>query len=112
MPDLERYFYLFLLLYADDTVVLAESPEKMQKALDALNVYCEVWGLSINVKKTKVVLFSRGKVRKLPKFYFGSEPVDIVYDYKYLGTVFNYNNKFLKAQTSQFITANRAMFHC
>ena len=46
--------YLFLLLYADDTVVLAECPEDLQRALDMLKIYCEFWGLDINVRKTKV----------------------------------------------------------
>ena len=32
---------LFLLLYADDTIVLAECPEDLQRALDILKMYCE-----------------------------------------------------------------------
>ena len=54
---------LFLLLYADDTVVLAECREDLQRALDMLRIYCEVWGLDINVRKTKVMIFSRRKIK-------------------------------------------------
>ena len=46
------YIYLFLLLYADDTIVLDECPEDLQRALDMLKIYCEFWGLDINVRKT------------------------------------------------------------
>ena len=53
---------LFLLLYADDTIVLAECPEDLQRALDMLKIYREFWGLDINVRKTKVMIFSRGKL--------------------------------------------------
>ena len=103
------FLYLFL-LYADVTIVLAECPEYLQRTLDILKIYYEFWGLDINVRKTKVMIFSRGKIRKIPKFNFNEETVDIVWDYKYMGVKFNYNNKFKKAQQLQFSFANRAMF--
>ena len=57
--------YLFLLLYADDTIVLAECPEDLQRALQMLKIlYCEVWGLDIDIRKTKVMIFSRGRSEK------------------------------------------------
>ena len=62
LQDIDRKPFLFL--YADDTVVLAECPEDLQRALDMLRIYCEVWGLDINVRKTKVVIFSRGRSEK------------------------------------------------
>ena len=110
LQDIEKKLYLFLLLYADDTIVLAECPEDLQRALDILKIYCEFWGLDINVRKTKVMIFSRGKIRKMPKFNFNEETVDVVWDYKYLGVKFNHNNKFKKAQQLQFLLSNRAMF--
>ena len=97
------------MLYADDTIVLAECPEDLQRALDTLKIYCEFWGLDFNVRKTKVMIFSRGKIRKMPKFNFNEETFDVVWDYKYLGVQFNYNNKLKKAQQLQFSLANRAM---
>ena len=89
LQDIENILYLFLLLYADDTIVLAECPEDLQRALDILKIYCEFWGLDINVRKTKVMIFSRGKIRKMPKFNFNEETVDVVWDYKYLGVKLN-----------------------
>ena len=50
-----------------------------------LKIYCEFWGLDINVRKTKGMIFSRGKIGKMPKFNFTEETVDVVWDYKYLG---------------------------
>ena len=69
------FLYLFLLLYADDTI---ECPEDLQRALDMLKIHCEFWGLDINVRKTKVMIFSRGKIRKMPKFNLNEEAVDVV----------------------------------
>ena len=57
LQDIDNYLHLFLLLFADDTVVLAECPEDLQRALDILNIFCEVWGLGINVRKPKVMIF-------------------------------------------------------
>ena len=42
-------FVLFLLLYADDTVVLAECSEDLQRALDMLKIYCEECVLFVTV---------------------------------------------------------------
>ena len=38
--ELNVYLKIFCLLYADDTLVLAESAAQLQKALDGLNLYC------------------------------------------------------------------------
>ena len=103
---------MFLLLYADDTIVLAECPEDLQRALDMRKIYREFWRLDINVRKTKVMIFSRWKIRKMPKFNFNGETVYVVWDYKYLGVKFNYNNKFKKAQLLQFSLAKGLCFHC
>ena len=108
--DVENYVYLFLLLYADDTVLLAETADDMQTCLNSLQQYCERFGLKINISKTKVMVFSRGKVRNLPELFFKGKKIDITWDYKYLGVTFNYNNKFNKAIKAQYSSAMKAMF--
>ena len=57
---------MFILLYADDTTVCAESAVGLQQAIEAMFDYCDKWSLRVNVEKTKVVVFSRGKIRKTP----------------------------------------------
>ena len=104
------YFKLFTLLYADDTIVLAQSENELQLALDALSVYCKRWFLRVNTDKTKVVIFSRGKIRNIPSFTFENNEVEVVDEYVYLGTTFNYNNRFRKAQNKQLNQARRAMY--
>jgi transcriptional antiterminator Rof (Rho-off) len=39
--DIEVYFKLYLLLYADDTVIFAETAAELQSALNAMYLYCE-----------------------------------------------------------------------
>ena len=60
--DTEHFLKMFVLSHADDTIVLAESADELQTALIAVYDYCEIWQLSINTEKTKVVIFSRAKV--------------------------------------------------
>ena len=47
----------FLILYADDAVMLSESGEDLQSGLNHLSNYCERWKLILNIEKIKIVLF-------------------------------------------------------
>ena len=58
-------------MYADDIILLAKSEEDLQDALSAMFHYCNKWKLQVNVKKTKIVVFSRGKIRIIPNLFFG-----------------------------------------
>ena len=101
---------LFVLLYADDTIILAENQHELQRALTSVHKYCVNYNLTVNIKKTKIIIFSRGKVRKYPSFTYGKETIEVVSDYVYLGVTMNYNNKLAKAIRKQLDQARRAQF--
>ena len=44
------------LRYADDAVLMADRIGKMQRMIDRLSETCSVYGMEINVKKTKVMI--------------------------------------------------------
>ena len=48
---------IFLLMYADDTVLVAERAESLQSLLDWLSKWTDDYGLTVNVTKTKVLVF-------------------------------------------------------
>ena len=98
------------MLYADDTILLAESPEQLQVALNGMFDYCTDNKLCINEKKTKCMVFSKGKIRNLPSFTYNNEHLEVVHSYSYLGITFNYNGKFIVAQRDLYDKASRAMF--
>lgn len=108
--DIAIYLKLFILLYADDTVLMAESPASLQLALNAMADYCNQWGLCVNTAKSKVMICSRGKVRNIPNFVLAGTHLEVVFDYMYLGVKFNYNGKFTKAKTYVYERASRSMF--
>ena len=82
---------LILLFFADDMVVLAETPEDLQTSLDSLYQYCLNWGLEVNTVKTKCVVFrKRGGLLKNEKWLHNGMEIETVNDFNYLGVVFNY----------------------
>ena len=101
---------LFVLLYADDTIVLSENEHELQKALNSVHDYCEMHKLIVNTSKTKIVVFSRGKVKRFPMFKYGSDTIEVVSDYVYLGIKMNYNNTFGKAIKKQLDQGRKAKF--
>ena len=108
--SLLKYLKLYVLLYADDTVLVSKSPEDLQKSITLMKNYCDLWKLNINVYKTKITIFSRGKTRNIPKFQFGETQLEVTDQYKYLGLIFNFNGKCTKAKKLVYDKGTRAMF--
>ena len=55
--SIQSYFKLVVLLYADDTVVFAESEEELQQLLNEFQSYCVRWKLNVTPEKSKIVIF-------------------------------------------------------
>ena len=47
------------LLYADDIVILSETKERLQRCMKKLEIYADKWNMTLNSKKTKVVVFQK-----------------------------------------------------
>ena len=50
---------LLALYYADDTIILAESPADLQNFLNELFNYRQKWKLKVNEDKTKILHFTK-----------------------------------------------------
>ena len=46
-------------MFADDLVLISQSKQGLQNALNKLQRYCDKWCLKINVDKTKVMIFNK-----------------------------------------------------
>ena len=53
-------FKMFVLLYADDTMLLAESSDDLQHALNIFEIFCTEWKLTVNIEQTKIIVFGCG----------------------------------------------------
>ena len=76
------------ILYADDLVLLSNSPEDLQKDLDSLANYCDNNHLTVSIGKTKCLPFYRGRFDSIPTFFYKTVPLENVKEFKYLGITF------------------------
>ena len=90
--------------------MLSENERELQAALDMVHTYCALYKLTVNTNKTKIIIFSRGMVRRFPTFVYGESEIEVVKDYVYLGVTMNYNNTFLKAMRKQLDQGRKAQF--
>jgi len=86
--ELEIYLKMFIMLYADDTVLLAETPGDLQLQLNAFGEYCEAWKMKVNVDKTKVLIFGYGRLCQDLNFSYKNADIEIVKQFNYLGVTF------------------------
>ena len=85
-----------LLLYADDLILMSESASGLQKQLDALASFCEQRQLTVNLSKTKVVVFA---TRQSDVCDSGAV-VERVENFKYLGFVVHATKKLIWDRSS------------
>ena len=83
-----------ILLYADDLVIIANTRFDLQKKLDRLHQYCIKKCLSVNIKKSKILVIRK----RTSSFIFSTDTLEEVDSYKYLGLTFCRNGLFLQAQ--------------
>jgi len=99
-----------ILLYADDLVIISKTQVGLQKLMDCLETFCQERGLTVNITKTKVVVFgSRTCLKKL--ITFNEMPVEQVESFKYLGLEFHQNCSFKLATDKLLASARRATFY-
>jgi hypothetical protein len=82
-------------MYADDLVIISESANGLQNAIDNLHDYCLKRKLSVNHNKTKVMTFNkRGHFLSNNNFSYGNSPIQLCDNYTYLGILFTPSGSF------------------
>ena len=104
-------FKLFLILYADNIVIFANSKEQLQLNVDALYEYCQRWKMIVNINKTKFMVFRKsGRLTALTTFYYNNEELEKVGKFPYLGIVFSTGGSFSDSQNALSGQALKAIF--
>ena len=78
-------------------MLLADSEIALQRLLDSFHNYCSTWKLTVNINKTKVVVFGAKKT-DIMEFRLSGKIVEIVDRYKYLGVIFSGSRSFLNCR--------------
>ena len=81
--------------YADDLCIIGESAEDLQLGLDCLSQYCKENYIEVNVTKTKVQVFHRGRLPACT-FELDGRTLELVNDFTYLGFGFSTQLSFSK----------------
>jgi hypothetical protein len=87
---------------------MSDDEAKFQNLLNDFYEYCNKWKLTINMNKTKIIIFGTNKPDRY-KFFFKDEPIEIVKEFKYLGILFFSSGSFLCARKSIASQAKKAM---
>ena len=99
------------LLWADDLILAALDITSLQANITVLHQFCSKWDLSVNIKKTKIIIFERSKLPSEPcSCYLGGELIETVPTYCYLGIVFDRNGTFKTASNELRKKSLRAQF--
>jgi hypothetical protein len=102
--------YLNCLMYADDVVLLSASQTGLQTCLNKLQTYCDTWGLTVNEKKTKVLIFNKAGRLIKGNFTLGTVSLEQVQTYKYLGIPFSASGTFGHAKSELYLKSLKASF--
>jgi hypothetical protein len=88
---------LSCLMFADDLIILSKSYTGQQNSLNKLGTYCDKWGLTLNLTKTKIIIFNKtGYPIQKFQFTYRGDYLDVVQSYCYLGITFSSSGSLIK----------------
>ena len=89
---------IYLLSFADDAVIFSETPKGLQKSLDNFEIYCKKWNLTVNVQKTKVVVFRKSRnLAQNEVWSYNGQQLETVASFNYLGIVLSSGGSYIQA---------------
>ena len=99
------------LMFADDIVLISQTAEGLQCCIDRLHAYSNKWQLTLNTKKTQVVIFNKGgHIVKKHKFNYGGDNLEITQSYCYLGIIFSACGTFNAARQNMLSKSLKAFY--
>ena len=99
------------LLYADDLILFSQTANGLQEKLNKLNDYCNKWDLSVNTKKTEVMVLSNDNMyTPTERFNIGGVEINYVNYYKYLGIEVHKNIDMIQSAENLCVRSWKAIF--
>lgn len=101
---------LFMLMYADDTVLFSLSAVGLQSMLNKLSVYCNNAGINVNIDKTKAIIFEKRISVDNTQWIYNNSILEIVDHFVYLGLDLYKNGRWNKTQQRASSQGRNALF--
>ena len=101
---------IFILLFADDTVLISYTPEGLQNLINQLHRYCCKWGMTVNTETTVVMVFKQGNRSEELNIYYNGKRLDVVTKFFYFGVALSCKGSFYQAQKVVSKQGSRALF--
>ena len=80
---------IFMLLFADDVILLSSTPAGLQNQLNHLKTEADRLYLIVNLDQTNITVFRMGiHLSARQRWLYGNEEVKVINAYKYLGLTF------------------------
>ena len=98
--------------YADDTVITAEDEEMLQVMMNKVNESCKQYGMLLNAKKTKTMVFKKDTDEVQVRIQIEDEILEQVKEYKYLGTIITEDCRCTKEVKVRIAQAKHEFWNC
>ena len=83
------------LFWADDLLLISKSRQGLQKQIEIVDQYFSDWKHTLNVEKTKTVIFNKaGATLKKEQIQYRGKNIKTVKHFKYLGILLDSNGEF------------------
>ena len=106
----QELFELFILLLADDVVLLSETVVGLQNQLNCLHRTAVSLNLTVNLEKSNIVVFRKGGyLAARERWFYAGNVMPIVNIYKYLGIYFSTKLSFTASCNDLASKAKRAL---
>lgn len=89
-------FYKGVMVYADDTTLVCESIDSLNKCIRNIEKYCDIFDIAINAKKTKCMILGKIKTIVEPEIKVNGQILEIVDTFKFLGVHIDREGNFIK----------------
>ena len=95
-------------------ILFSDSVEGLQRKLNARHECSKSWDLTVNIKKTKIVIFRKSaKINENERFYIGECDLVFVDSFDYLGLCFYYNGRYTQAEKNRYHRRHEKLcLHC
>jgi hypothetical protein len=78
------------LLFADDIALMSDTVVGLQKQSNILNKFCTQSKLTVNITKTKILVFKRGgQIARREKWTYNGSQLEIVNGFTYVSIYFS-----------------------